>query len=162
VPVSLKGLQAGGRWGKLVAVNYTSELGTWPIKFYANAFADAMSPDVSVIHIDEKVFAAFLKREGARHDYWTLRFWDIDPKKEWSRAITAGKEVPDVWSEIVNPMRAARRGTTWAGAEFTHPKLGSRVMVHRWPTAAIAPYGHGGSKYDEIRDRFVSLLRKII
>mgnify|MGYP007042372822 CR=1 FL=1 len=162
VEYGLSGWKGGIRSGKLAEVLCPKKLGTWPIKFYANAFVDALAPDLSVVRIDEKTFLDFLLKEGAEGDSWTMRFWEINLKEEWSRAITVGKEKPDVWQEITAAMTRLGRATVWAGVEFTHPKFQSRVMIHRYPTAAIAPWGEGGASYNKVKDRFVSLLRRVV
>jgi hypothetical protein len=129
--------------------------------FGAPLFVERLGPSLKAVIIDEQVFADFLNSETAEDGSWTLRFWEIDLKKGWSRTITVGKDVPDIAKTVVTAMNNAKRPTTWAGAEFTHAKFDSRVMVHRWPTAAIAPWGQGGSGYQKIKERFVNLLRKI-
>ena len=159
VTMPLKDLKVAGRSGDIAFIDYTRELHTAPIKYYANALKDALSPNLDVIEIPEGTFVKYLKSAGAQKDSWLLRFWDIDTKNQTSKAITVGKEVPDIWSEIVNPLRAAKRGTTWASAEFTHAKLGVRIIVHRWPTAGIASVGRGSPEYEKAKEAFVRLLR---
>jgi len=162
VSIDLGRWRSGIRSGKLSEVLCPKTLGTWPIKFYAAALVDALTPDLRLVRIDEKTFVDFLKQQKAEENSWTMRFWEIDQKKGWSRAITAGKEVPDVWSEIRDAMTRVGRRTEWAGVEFTHPKFQSRVLMHRYPTASISPWGEGGSSYNKVKDEFVSLLRRIV
>lgn len=161
VSLDLSGWKAGVSSGNLREVFCPKNLGTWPIKFIANALVDAL-PGLSAVRIEPEVFIDFLAKEGAEEDSWTLRFWEIDQKKGWSRAITAGREKPDIANAIVIAMNRADRPTVWAGVEFTHPKFGSRVMMHRWPVASICHWGEAGSAYMKVKNRFVDLLRKII
>jgi hypothetical protein len=159
VSVSLKGLKVAGSSADIAFIDYTKELGTDPIKYYATALRNALSPNLDVIEIPEQTFVEYLKSAGAQRDRWTLRFWDIDSKSQTSKAITVGKEVPEVWPDIANALRARRRDTRWAGAEFTHAKLDVRIMTHRWPTAAIGSVGRGSSEYEKAKDAFVQFLR---
>ena len=161
VPVSLGGWKMGIRSGKLIEVLCPKKLGTWPVKFTASNFADALSPDLSLVRIDEKAFVDFLVKEGAEDNSWTMRFWEINQREEWSRAITAGKEDPNIWKQIADVMTGLGRGTAWAGVEFTHAKFGCRVMMHRYPTASIAPWGEEGASYAKVKKRFVDLIRSI-
>lgn len=150
----------GGRWGDLVAVDCPTKLGTGPLKQVVPLFLGTLGPALKAVVIDTPTFEKFLKAEDAIDKSWTLRFWEVDAKKGLSRTITVGKELPEVEAQILAAMNSAGRGTVWAGAEFRHPKLDSRVMIHRWPTAAIAPWGHPESGYAKIKDRFITLLRK--
>jgi hypothetical protein len=162
--VSLAGWKEGIRIGNLNEIFCPKNLGTWPVKFYAQIFSDALRPSLNLVRIDEDPFADFLAKEGAEDSSWTLRFWEIDPKKGWSRAITAGKDNPKVWREIIECVNGIEKGRAynWAGVEFTHPKLQTRIMMHRWPVASIAPWGPSDSKYAEVKERFVNFLRRII
>jgi len=162
VSIDLGSWKEGTRSGKLTEIQCPKSLGTWPVKHYATLFVNALAPDLELLRIDEKTFVDFLTQEGAEHDSWTLRFWEIDPSKGISRAITAGREKPSVWPEIANSMNRAGRRTAWAGAEFTHPKFEARVTVHRYPTASIAPWGEGGTAYLKVKKRFVDLLEQIV
>jgi len=160
--VNTQGWGLGVKRGKLRELTCAKELGTWPIKHNASLLEDALRPYLTLVRIKEPPFADFLTKEGAEDDSWTMRFWEIDRKKGWSRSITAGKENPRVWREIVPPLNRSGRDTQWAGVEFTHAKLHTRVMIHRWPIASIAPWGAAGSGYLEIKKRFVSFLEQII
>jgi len=156
--VSLSGWKDGLRRGDLREVTCNKNLGTLPVKFYANLLVGALGSPLSLAKIDEDDFASFLIKEGAEDKSWTMRFWEIDEKRGWSRAITAGKEDPKVWSQVIESLNAVGRSYNWSGVEFTHPKLQTRVMMHRWPVASIAPWGAGGSRYAEIKERFMKLL----
>jgi hypothetical protein len=159
VTVGLSGWKDGIRRGDLREVTCPKKgLGTAPIRFYATLFVGALGSPLSLARIDEDDFVKFLVKEGAEDDSWTMRFWEIDEKKGWSRTLTAGKEGPKVWSQVIESLNAVGRSYNWAGVEFTHPKLHTRVMMHRWPVASIAPYGAGGSGYTEIKERFMKLL----
>jgi hypothetical protein len=162
VPVSLSGWKNGIKKGKLSEVLCSKKLGTWPIKNYAAAFARTLAPDLRLLPIPEPMFAKFLTGEKAKNDSWTMRFWEINDKEDWSRAITAGQEKPEIWAPMTTAMAAAQRRTAWAGVEFTHPSLEARVIIHRWPTAAIAPFGEGGASYLKVKERFVNLLTGLI
>jgi len=163
VPIRLRGWRDGGRWGKLGAMDFpVKHVGTNPLKFSTPIFIEKLRPALRAVVIDVPDFIKFLKQEGAENNSWTLRFWEIKYDEGWSRTITIGKEIPDIAEAIVVAMNREGRGTTWAGAEFTHSKLGRRVMVHRWPTAAIAPWGVGGPEYLKIRERFANFLRRLL
>lgn len=163
VPISLSGWKGGIRSGKLAEVTYPKPLRTWPLKFSALSFVSTLQPDLRLIEIEEGLFVDFLRKEGAKDKSWMMRFWEIDANRGWSRTITAGREEdPGVWNEIVQTMVRLGRPTAWAGVDFTHPKLGCRVMIYRHPTASIAPWGEGGKSYMKVRDRFVNLLQKIV
>jgi hypothetical protein len=151
----------GGRWGDLVAVDCPTKLGTAPLKQVVPLFLETLAPALKAVVIDTSTFEQFLNAEDAENKSWTLRFWEVDQTKGLSRTITVGREVPEVEKQILAAMSSAGRGTVWAGAEFRHPKFDSRVMVHRWPTAAIAPWGQPGSGYAKVKDRFIKLLHKI-
>jgi hypothetical protein len=161
--VSFAGWKDGISIGKLKEVTCPKKtLGTSPIKYAAASFARALAPTLRLLPIPEARFVKFLMTEGAQDKSWTMRFWEVREDEEWSRAITAGKETPDVWENIVKAMVDAKRRTVWAGVEFTHPNLQTRVMIHRWPTAAIAPWGEGGSAYAEVKDHLLDLLKRIV
>lgn len=145
-----------------MAVDCPTKLGTEPLKHVVPLFLGTLAPALKAVVIDTKAFEEFLSAENAENKSWTLRFWEVDAKKGLSRTITVGREVPEVENQIVATMNNAGRGTVWAGAEFRHPKFDSRVMTHRWPTAAIAPWGEPGSGYLKVKDRFIKLLQKII
>jgi hypothetical protein len=162
VPFSLAGWKDGIKRGKLREVSYSKKKGTEPIRS-SIAFVTAFGPDIKLVPIPESSFVTFLTTEGAKDNFWTMRFWEVNEAEEWEfRAITAGREKPEVWTNIVNSMVEAKRQTAWAGVEFTQPELGTRLLLHRWPTAAIAPWGAGGQSYIEIKNRFVKLLEKIV
>jgi hypothetical protein len=158
------GWKLGDQTGNVTELKCPKALGTSPIKFTATALARALAPDLKALPIPEPRFVRFLRKEGAEEDSWTMRFWEVNDEEGWSRAITAGKETPDLWTAIVTAMNArTRRGgrSAWSGVEFTHPALQARVILHRWPTASIAPWGES-SAYEEMKDRFLKLLKEIV
>lgn len=162
VSIKLRGWKDGGRWGKLGAIQCSNKLSTTPLKFYTPVFVEALRPALGTVVIDEQEFADFLNEETAENKSWTLRFWEIKYQEGWCRTITVGKDIPDIAKAVVVAMNKEARGTSWAGAEFTHDRFGVRVMVHRYPTAAIAPWGIETPAYLKVRDRFIKFLRKMI
>lgn len=158
------GWRLGDQTGKVTELKCPKTLGTSPIKFTATALARALAPDLRVLPIPEPRFVKFLRKEGAEDNSWTMRFWEVNDDEGWSRAITAGKETPDIWTAIVTAMNTRTRSggrAAWAGVEFTHSTLQTRVIMHRWPTASIAPWGES-SAYEEMKERFRKLLKEIV
>lgn len=152
------------RPGKITELKCPKDLGTSPIKFTATALARTLAPDLKILPIPEPRFVKFLTTEGAEENSWTMRFWEVREDEGWSRTITAGKETPDLWRHIVAAMsgRTGKGGrAAWAGVDFTHPALQARVIMHRWPTASIAPWGES-SAYEEVKERFLKLLKEIV
>jgi hypothetical protein len=162
VSVSFSGWKVVPSRSEVKEVTCPKSLHTWPIKFSATLLEDALRPNLSLVRIKEPQFVAFLIKEGAEDDHWTMRFWEIDQKKGTCRTITAGKETPKLWRETVESINNAGRAYQWAGVEFTHAKLHRRVMIHRWPVASIALWGRGNGEYAKIKERFVSFLREIV
>lgn len=161
--MSLAGWKVGIEKGPLRELTYSKKLGTSPIKEYSTAFVRGLGSDIiGLVPIPEETFVKFLTTEGAKEKHWTMRFWEVDAANGMSRAITAGRETPDIWTNIVSTMVNLRRRTNWAGVEFTHPELQTRLLIHRWPTAAIAPWGQGGDAYMKVKNRFVKLLERIV
>ena len=159
VSLSLSGWKDGIKKGTIRELLYSKKLGTSPIKDYATAFVRGLGTDVvKLVPVPEQTFVKFLTTEGAKDNCWTMRFWEVNYAGEESRAITAGRETPNIWTNIVKTMIDLKRRTNWAGVEFTHPELQTRVLIHRWPTAAISPWGQGGEAYTEVKNRFVKIL----
>lgn len=127
----------------ILRVYFPKQFGTEFLKFTVPKWTDALRPRIDAIAVGENDFTYdFLRKQVARSDSWTMRFWELGPV--FSRSVAAWKEEPEVWAPIQSTLRGAGRGTTWAGVEFTHDRSGVRVAVYRYPTAAL--WGIGSSE----------------
>ncbi len=110
-------------------------------------YAQRYLPDISLLAIDEKDFHSFLVGLGAEKNRWLLRFWDLREAGGVGRAISVGREHPDLYDHMVTMLSGQGRLHAWAGVEVTPPgKAGvgvmppgkARVDLYRYPTASIS------------------------